>query len=136
MTYTDKYKQIWYYKLKKLENETYKVLFDYHSRTSIVTTGKMLIQLVDTRGNYLFTLFNNHVEFYTYQLKISAENRCYFETILGETPQKLYFDVDIDLIKYPHIDHEDVKNSLIKAILLTLEDFQISYQIQRDILVC
>ncbi|HLX52429.1 MAG TPA: hypothetical protein VKR58_00715, partial [Aquella sp.] len=94
------------------------------------------IQLVLSKTEHFHTVFENYLDFYKYQLNIDPGNRCYFETIFGEVPQKLYFDIDINLEEHPNIDSEAVKDDLIKSVLMVLNDFGIDHQIQRDILVC
>ena len=106
--YIDSSNRNWYYTLKQKDESVYgerKALFDHISRDSIVTQNKLLIQAVNIDNKYIFTVFNNFLNFYTYQNKIAQENRCFFETVLGEKPQKLYFDIDIKIV--PNSDNAE-----------------------------
>jgi len=138
MTYVDNFSHKWYYQLVYKENK--KNLFQDISRQSIVDQNKFLIQFVGKNNKdqpeYLFTVFDNYEEFYKYQLNHKIQNRCFFETILGERGQKIYFDVDIEIEDGTIIDHEYVKSDLIKSILLTMQEFGINLNIDRDIIVC
>lgn len=135
MTYKDSYGNIWYYRLKHSPDK--RGLFGTVPRSSIVNGQKFLIQLkTNKEDEFLYTYFNNYVEFYRYQIKIKPENRCFFETILGETQQKLYFDIDINLDENPGVDSDAVKDDLIRSTLITLDEFGIPYEIQKNILVC
>ena len=138
MTYIDKFSHKWYYTLIKKNGDKY--LFGDVSRKSIIENSKFLIQYVGKdhkdKSEYLFTVFDNYEEFYKYQLNHKIENRCFFETILGERPQKIYFDVDIEIKDNIFINHEDVKSDLIKSILLTMQEFSVNLDIDKDIIVC
>jgi hypothetical protein len=134
MTYYDSSGKRWYYSLKPNEEKDTKGMFDYESRKSLL--NKLIIVFITKDGSMLFTSFDDHIKFYEYQNKLQDVNRCFFEEILGESQQKLYFDLDINLLETPDMPYEDVKDDLIIAILNTFASFGITLQINRDILVC
>jgi len=136
MTYYDRFKRRWFYSLYENKERQTKGLFDYHSRSHIINTDKFLVQLIPRPKEYLHTIFDTFIDFYVYQREITPENRCFFETIFGEVPQKLYFDIDIDLKEHPDADGEAIKNDLIVSLLKLLVEFNIEFHVQRDILVC
>ena len=43
-----------------------------------------------------FALFPNFLFFKRYQDQTSQEENCFYEVILGGTPRKIYFDIDVD----------------------------------------
>lgn len=134
MAYIDKYKQKWFYSLK--DKEKTKGLFHHYPRSTLSNSGKLLIQLKVKEDEYLHTLFDSFIEFNKYQLNIKVENRGYFETILGESYQKMYFDVDINLEEEPNADGELIKDDLIKNILISFNQFNLDLKVETDILVC
>jgi len=126
---------IWYYKFKK--EDGFFSLLDKHSRKSLL--NKFLIALTYSykdKDLYIYTVFDDYIQFYKYQSTILLENRCYFETILGEAPQKPYFDIDIKIEPNNQVDPNSIKNDLILCLVSSLIDFDIYIEIDKDIIVC
>ena len=113
----------------------YKTLFSVHPRHISVT--KFLVHLVRHDGTRLFTLFEDYLEFYKYNLSYKPEYRCFFETILGEKAQKPHFDIDIDITdENRNMNFEEVKDILIDNIILTLLKFDVKLSLNKDIILC
>lgn len=41
-----------------------------------------------------FSIFYDYLEYAKHSYKVETDNRCFYEVILGERPQKIYFDID------------------------------------------
>lgn len=151
MCYIDSFSNKWYYHLVPDLKGEGKCLFDYISRSSIVSGSNLVIQVTPTKTSFLFSVFKDYLDFYIYQNKFKIESRNFFETILGEKAQKVYFDIDIDInTDYKQNDEvlvetsgekliispEDIKSEVIKCIILTFQEFAINLEIDKDIIVC
>jgi hypothetical protein len=80
----------WYKYLKNNGDENKgPALLDYENFTE---TNLIICQKLQ----YLyFGLFNNYLDFVKYMLKNTPENeKCYYETIFGNSPQRPYFDIE------------------------------------------
>lgn len=138
MKHVDTKGRTWYHCFKQKEtNEIYKskALTDDYPRKNLYT--KFIVAITVDGGDRdvsWYTLSNTYLDFYNYQETIPVENRHYFETILGEYPQKIYFDVDIALPT--EIDPESVKNELITNIIVALQEVDIYIKPEEDIIVC
>jgi hypothetical protein len=79
----------WYTYLKSNEEKQGKALLDYEVQEehNIIICQKL---------EFLsFGKFNNYLDFAKYMLKSTAvENRCFYETIFGNSPQRPYFDIE------------------------------------------
>src|SRR6266496_4470106 len=98
MTYTDSFGNLWFRSLVVKQNSSNygKILFETYSRESVAKSDKFLVKGISSDDKRMFSLFENYIKFYLYQNKVSPEYRCFFETILGEKSQKVYFDIDIE----------------------------------------
>lgn len=131
MSYIDSKGREWFYSL--IKKEGHKCLLDKIPRESIINSNRLITQLINKSNNHLYSCFQDYLEFNKYQLSIDEKNRCFFETIFGDKPQKFYLDIDInDNISL----HEEIKNEIIKALILTLNEFEIGVDINKDIIVC
>ncbi len=83
---------IWYSYFKKGEGYNKYLTLDF-PRDSL--NGKLVVQFINKKGGYLFSVFNTYTEFFKYMNTLPIEHRTFFETILGEFPQKPKFDLDI-----------------------------------------
>lgn len=86
-------------------------------------------------GERASTLFQTHIEFTKFQLKVPADKRFFFETALGDHAQKPHFDIDINRPDNPDIDGGDVIDDLIDAILIILSADDVEIVLERDILL-
>jgi hypothetical protein len=105
---------------------------------------KYLIQavmVVDECKFYRFGAFNNHLDFLKMQAMIPLSDRGFFETILEDHPQKIYFDVDIGKkdLKHGHtLEYagESLFQFLINAIILVMNHkLGIEINLNKSILV-
>lgn len=67
---------------------------------------------------HVFSIFSPLYTFGNEMLKIDQDERCFFEVILGNRPQKPYFDIDIGDPKIKESQGLDLINELKKAILV------------------
>ena len=103
---------------------------------------KLVVQ-AETRTGRKFAVFDNYIDFNKYQRLIDEQYRCFFETVLGEYPQKAKFDLDIKPIIIDGniinlndmINHEKIKDNLIISILKVLTENSIYFEIEKDILL-
>jgi len=72
-------------------------LLDEHPKETL--PGKLIVCL-KAKGKqkdvHYFAVFKDFIEFGTYQEKVQAEDRCFYEVIFGDHMQKPHFDIDID----------------------------------------
>jgi len=143
MTYYDSFGQKWYYNLISYPDREIKGMFEYESRKSLL--NKLVVAINTKDGSILYKSFQNYIEFNKYQSRLTPDNRCFFEEILGEHPQKLYFDLDINFNTPSDISGlsgdlvlacELVKDNLIITILEVFATFGIELKVNQDILVC
>lgn len=95
-----------------------------------------------TQGR-LFSLFDSYLEFYQYMKKIESKDRCFYELIFGELPQKPHFDIDIDHEdaekQYPDENVVQLGESLIELIIFScievLKEYDVEISIEKDILL-
>lgn len=57
---------------------------------------KVIVQYVPDDIKHWHFVFDSFDEFIQYYSRFEPQERNFFETILGEKPQKLYFDIDLD----------------------------------------
>ena len=81
-------KKIWYYYL--VPNENKRSLLNEHK----IKKDNLIISLTTPKDIKLYTLFNDYVEFYEYQLNFRIEHRSFYEVIMGNKLQKPHFDLD------------------------------------------
>lgn len=101
-----------------------------------------LTKICDDKNVRSFAVFGSHVEYYYAIKKIPVEERCFFEVIPGEFPQKPHFDIEIDEdnpkfndIANNQYKREEIKSQIITAIIKILQQYNISIDINKDILV-
>lgn len=72
-----------------------------------------------SKNIHSFAMFSPLYTFAKELVKVSPEERCFFEVILGNRPQKPYFDIDIDKKEYNITEKEalDLINHISMAIL-------------------
>ena len=110
-----------------------RALFEDFPQTTM--RERLVVQMTDQQGKRSFAVFNSYLEFGKYQLNFAPEKRCFYETILGEFPQKPHFDVDINIEKNPGVNSEEVKDKLIDAIIAVLDEYGITINIASDVIV-
>ena len=94
--YTDSRGKVWYPSFKKNDefgDKSAYLLRDFPRQT---LGTKLVVQVVTHRDEHKYSTFDNHIDLYKYEEKLSIEQRTFFETILGEYPQKIKFDLDIN----------------------------------------
>ena len=138
--------QKWYYKLVTNDNNKGKrtrALMDDYPITKLV--DKLVIALIIkspkySRTNeeskmYLYSCFGSYVEFGVYMSKFPVEERCFFEIVIGQSPQKSRFDIDVDRIKNPNIDNNEIITNLVENINEILSQHKVNLDLEKDILV-
>jgi len=81
-----------------------------------------------------FTYFDTYIDFYKHYIKV--EDKTYHEIILGRYCQKAHFDIDISLKENPEIDHQEIFDKTIKAILEVYEEkFNVNLKLGKDFLI-
>ncbi len=111
---------------------------------SNVVRGLVIHLTIDNKR--LFALFPNYIEFLKYETQFPAEFRGFYETVFGQSYQKPHFDLDINLEEDQAIlDNVTGKTSdqiiaellhhTIKAIVEVLNEFQITIQLESDLLL-
>ena len=127
----------WYYRLKPSteNNKSNFGLFSDHPRHELRNNLIVRWSYLDRRQNKMFLLyamFKSYLEFGIYQLKLPQEQRCFFEIILGETPQKPHFDIDISDMS---VDKNQVLELLVDNIIKVLKDKGIELNLSEDVLI-
>lgn len=85
-----------------------------------------------------FSSWPSPTDFLKYIQPVSKENWCFFEYILGEQTQKLYFDVDMALERVkgdPEKFATDLLDHLVTSILETFIERGIVLNLERNILI-
>ena len=134
--------QKWYRRMKHddyvdEEKSTKKpfTLYDEHPKESLI--GKLVVHMecLDKKTKKkvrLFTVFTNYLEFAKYEQNFLDSHKCFFETTIGEFPQKPHFDIDIT---DPQVDHEDVVSTLIISLDEVLRQIGVDLDFSTDILI-
>lgn len=81
-----------------------------------------------------FAAFDNIDSFIEWYVSIESDKRTYFETIMGEKPQKIYFDIDVKPDKLCVEECEKLIMILKQEILNEVNAFNVKVD-QKDILV-
>lgn len=92
---------------------------------------------------HLFTYFDSYVDFYEYMHPFSDTERCFYEVIFGELPQKPHFDVDVSLEaftqSYPGADFDisctTLRDAIIQGCIEVLHDLGVQVNIEYDVLI-
>ena len=147
----------WYSKMYKDDEKKYtrSLLEDY----SIDEIHNLFIVALDTCNNTIeskikaienvgtfkkFAIFKDYIEFYHYSLKFIESNRSFYEIILGDKPQKPYFDIDIEKDKflemYPDCTNFDeevnkIIDTLIDSCFIILKNQGITLELDKNILL-
>ena len=127
----------WYFRLKPSNenNRTNKGLFSDFPRHEL--RNKLIVSwsYYDSKQDKdfrLYSLFKSYLEFGIHQLKLKPEERCFYEIILGETPQKPHFDIDISDLS---INGDQIITNLVDSIVNILKEKGVELDLTRDILI-
>lgn len=122
----------WYYRL--IPKEDKKGLFSDYPRNTLKNNLLVRWTYKNKYSNKiaLFGLFKSYLDFAIFSLSLKQEDRCFYEIILGEYPQKPHFDVDIDNTK---INGKQVVDSLITSIMNNLKKHNIEINLKKDVLI-
>lgn len=127
----------WYYRLKpqKEDNINKKGLFSDVPRHQL--SNALIVSLSwkdpkDGKEYRLFTHFKSYLEYGIFQRKLPEHERCFYEIILGESSQKPHFDIDID---DPEIDGDKIRDALIDAIIIVLQNKNVTLNLSKDLLL-
>jgi hypothetical protein len=110
----------WYTYLKTNEEKQGKALLDYET---LEEDNIIICQKLEFLS---FGRFNNYLDFAKHMLKgTSVENRCFYETIFGNKPQRPYFD--IEFYTEPHetdfwLPEEEADESVRKLTTFIIEE--------------
>ena len=113
----------WEYKLYDSKGPEKVLLFSYDP------TSSQLIVCKEENDFRKFTMFDSLEEFYKYQSKLPENERCFFETIMGNTWRKPYFDIDINLDEDTNMTRETA-DDLIEELTYNIEKELDSYDIK------
>lgn len=86
----------------------------------------------DGKKGYRFALFPSYLDFIQYWLDTPERFRCFFETIFGAQPMKMYFDVDMNQDTHDPLVVSYIVQGLSKVLQ---EYFKVELRPERDILV-
>jgi hypothetical protein len=86
---------------------------------SFAKDNELLIAL-SINKKFVFGSFENIEKFAEYSYNIKDEYKCFYEIILGDTPQKPHFDIDIDK-KFCEYNHELIKDLVIEECINELK---------------
>ena len=127
------YGHYWFYSLVPKTDLYKKSLFDKISRSECGNRFVVSLAYKENGKDYrLYSVFKNYLEFVNYMLKFPQHQRCFFEIILGEFPQKPHFDIDIS---DPYIDPNLVLQSCLDSIISTLQQKDIILDPTRNIAI-
>jgi hypothetical protein len=141
------YGQRWYYLLvpdasvespkRSSKTKRARSLMDDYRLSQI--DGKLVVVLTTPNEKRIYSLFDSYIEFGHYQQKFPAENRCFYEVIFGEFPQKPHFDIDIDQSDIGTLDLDtlalEIRDAVIRQVILILNEYGITLHLDRDVLV-
>lgn len=100
---------------------------------------KATVQEARLKGNIVvrqYGGFGSWFDFYRYQNEISPEKRNYFESVLGELPQKPHFDIDLDRKKHRFTFRpEELIDALVYSIVQTMGLLGVALRLDQDILL-
>ncbi len=117
---------------KRGQSRTRSLFEDYPLNT---LREHLVVHMTSSEDTRLFTVFPSYIEFGGYQLKYKPENRCFYETILGEYSQKPHFDVDINISENTTINSDEVLDDLIDSIIGILSNVGVTLDLATDMLV-
>jgi hypothetical protein len=104
----------WYYCL--IPKEKTKGLFTDYPRSSLMNKFLICWDYQDKEKNRrLYHLFDSYLDFVIFYFKIPENERCFYEIVLGEFPQKIHFDIDIEI--ETNEDDKKILNELIKTVI-------------------
>lgn len=147
------YGKDWYFGLKPSKEDEYKSsLLDEFKLSDVAKHLIICLKPNKLPGQYelfrtkegefyhLFALFDSYLDFYLYMLKFPIEDRNFYEVILGDSPQKPHFDIDISEKDVDQNDNiEYIGNILYQAVIQcsieTLEELSVKVNIKTDILI-
>lgn len=99
-------------------------------------TLKVDHQTRQIKHSRLFSVFDSYVELYMYQKKFELNKRNFYEIILGDSPQKPHFDIDVELDENVPVEMgEKTMAALIESILVTLREHKVNIDLKKDLLV-
>lgn len=144
----------WFYRLVSKKNPMYKgrkkrslALMDRFPREQL--TDQLVVRMTTADGQFLYTLFDNYVDFYNYSLQLPPEHRRFYEVALGERSQKPHFDLDITLPSknapiqehissdqsIPDINPETLVSDLIDCAYQLLYPYNVRLSLESDVLI-
>lgn len=130
----------WHYFL--VPNQQYTSLIDKIGEELILQKFVVCLNIPSSNGKnkHFFTAFDSHLDFIHYIKNIPREQWCFFEVILGDQPQKLYFDIELyvsDLSPHENVDSfcNRLLTNLVSRIIDTFNEHNVNLNIDRDILL-
>ncbi len=138
--------RVWYYRLVSKTNQLTNgkkkksiALMDKYPRDMI--EDRLLIRMTKADGTFLYTIFENYIDFNTYQEQMQPQYRRFYEIVRGECLQKPHFDLDISLEQNEKgeiindIDSDALVSDLIDCAYKLLYPYNIVLSLEKDILV-
>ena len=116
-------------------------LMSYYSEKEL--RQGMLVCAITHSDTHIFALFPNYITFAKFHQGLAENKRCFFEIILGDSPQKPHFDLDFDLQKNASFTLENFSAEVDKMFNLFLEtmitQFEMTYKatlvLDKDVLI-
>lgn len=106
-----------------------------HPIHEILAKKSLVVCLTTLDNSRLYSIFSSYIEFGLYYLKFPPVERCFYEVIFGEAPQKPKFDIDLDLKEVRGIDPDNVVLSTVEAIFKEMEKMKVKLDPQKDLLI-
>lgn len=114
---------------KDYDQKRSKPLMEDYNLTDISTS--LVVCYTPNEKTRLFAIFSSYVEFFEYLQNFQLEQRCFYEVIFGEFPQKPHFDIDVSDIENLDEVAELLRESVIKGCLEVAPEISI----ERDVLI-
>jgi len=100
-------------------------------------SGKLVIGL--QKDERLFTTFDSHIDFAYFLRNIKEDQRCFYEIIMGEFPQKPHFDIEVSRQDHPEyfatVEPDQLCELILDCILTVFKNKDIELSLERDILI-
>lgn len=126
----------WYYHF--IKNDSSKSVLDDYTLSELSNYFVVYLNAYNYKGNNkkIYTVFTDYLEFRKYISKYECKYWDYHEVIIDKM-QKPRFDIDIDMDEYDinEYDIEVIKDLLIDSIIKVFNDYNLSINLQKDILI-
>lgn len=120
----------WYYCLIPKENS--KGLFSDYPRSSLLNKFLICWDFQDTTKNRkMYHCFDSFLDFAIFYFKVPEQMRTFYEIILGEFPQKIHFDIDIDI----HVEAKDIDKKILNDLINSVIKLVPEIKVEKDVCI-